>query len=189
MSTKTFYILIYIVLLTVGRFLSQRQRKSENPLSQTQMIAKDPTAIAMALSISIGFGMPLLEAALRELSLQTWMTVTGITLMVIGFSLGYYANRTIADNWSPIIDKTKEQKLTTGGVYSVVRHPLYLSGLLLLVGTNLFFGNSWSWLSTILVLVITLYRIPVEEKQLESRFGQEYTDYKRQTKALIPWVW
>ncbi|HLO17471.1 MAG TPA: isoprenylcysteine carboxylmethyltransferase family protein [Anaerolineales bacterium] len=189
MSTKTSYIFIYVVLLMVGRFLSQRQRKSESPLSQTQKIVKDPTAIAMALSIFIGFGMPLLEAVLREISIQTWMIVTGIALMVIGFSLGYYANRTIAENWSPVIDKTKEQKLTTSGVYSVVRHPLYLSGLLLLMGTNLFFGNAWSWLSTILVLVVTLYRIPVEERQLESRFGQEYADYKRQTKALIPWVW
>lgn len=188
MSTKTSYIFIYVALLIVGRFISQSQRKSEKPLSQTRKIVKDPTAVVMALSVFLGFGLPVLEATLQERAIQTWMTVSGIALLVFGFFLGYHANRNIAENWSPVIDKTKEQRLAKSGVYSVVRHPLYLSGLLLLTGTNLYFGNSWSWLSTLLVLVITLYRIPIEERQLASRFGQEYADYKRQTKALIPWI-
>ncbi|MBN1931936.1 MAG: isoprenylcysteine carboxylmethyltransferase family protein, partial [Desulfobacterales bacterium] len=159
-----------------------------HPVSTQKVRVRDPTAITMALSVFIGFGMPLLEAALRETSIQTWMRVTGIALMLIGFSIGYSANRIIAKNWSPVIDKTQEQQLVKLGVYSVVRHPLYFSGVLLLMGTNVYFGNSWSWLSTLLVLVVTLYRIPIEEKQLASRFGQEYADYKRQTKALIPWI-
>jgi protein-S-isoprenylcysteine O-methyltransferase Ste14 len=142
----------------------------------------------MALSVVLGFGLPVLEAALQERSIQAWMTVSGIALLAIGFFLGYSANRTIAENWSPVIDKTKDQRLAKSGVYSVVRHPLYLSALLLLTGTNLYFGNSWSWLSTLLVLVVTLYRIPIEERQLASRFEQDYADYKRQTKALIPWI-
>lgn len=188
MSTKTVYILIYIILLIAGRFISQGQRKAERFTLQAQKIAKDPTAIAMAISIGIGFGMPLLEAARRDTLSPTWMLLLGLILMIIGFSIGYYANRIIAENWSPVINKTEKQKLVTAGVYSVVRHPLYLSGLLLLAGTNLYFGNSWSWLSTMLVLIVTLYRIPVEEKQLETRFGQEYTDYKQKTKALLPWI-
>ncbi len=189
MSTKTSYILIYVALLLVGRFTSQSQRKSESTLSQTQKIAKDPTAMIMALSVFIGFGMPLFEAALREIFIiQIWNTVMGIVFMAVGFFLTYYANRAIAENWSPVIDKTKEQRLIKSGVYSIVRHPLYLSGLLLLTGTNLYFGNIWSWLSTMLAFVVTLYRIPIEEQQLESRFGREYVDYKRQTKAVIPWI-
>ena len=188
MPTKTSYIFIYVLLLLVGRFISQGQRKSRSPWSQTQKIVKDPTARAMALSVFIGFGMPLLEVTLREISMQTWMTVIGIVFMAAGFFLAYSANRTIAENWSPVIDKTKEQNLAKSGVYSFIRHPLYVSGLLLLTGTNLYFGNSWSWLSTILVLVVTLYRIPIEEKELELRFGREYTEYKGQTKALNPWI-
>ncbi|HLO14711.1 MAG TPA: isoprenylcysteine carboxylmethyltransferase family protein [Anaerolineales bacterium] len=189
MAVKTYYILVYVALLLVGRFISQRQRKSEGLLLQTQKIAKDPTAMVMALSVFLGFSLPLFEAALRVIFTPTWVTVIGIVFIASGFFLARWANRSIAENWSPVINKTTDQRLAQSGAYSVVRHPLYLSGLLLLIGTNLYFGNSWSWLSTILALIITLYRIPIEEKQLVSRFGQEYADYKRQTKALIPWIW
>ena len=187
MSVNTPYILTYVAFLLIGRFIAQSQRKSESPLAQTQKIAKDPTAIIMAFSVFIGFGMPLLEASLRERFTQAWLTAIGIGFMTVGFFITYYANRAIAENWSPVIDKTKEQKLIRSGIYSVIRHPLYSSGLLLLIGTNLYFSNSWSWLSTLLAFIITLYRIPVEEKQLKGRFGQAYADYKSRTKALIHW--
>ena len=189
MLVNTAYILAYVAFLLIGRFISQSQRKSDRPLSQTKKIAKDPTAILMAISVLAGFGAPLLEASLHERLIPVWLTVSGILLMTVGFLIAYYANRTIAKNWSPVIDKTKEQRLIQSGIYSVVRHPLYFSGLLLMIGTNLYFGNSWSWLSTILAFIITLYRIPIEEKQLVGRFGQEYVDYKLQTKALFPWVY
>jgi protein-S-isoprenylcysteine O-methyltransferase Ste14 len=143
----------------------------------------------MAFSVFVGFGAPLLEASLGERFAPVWSALSGIICMAVGFLIAYYANRTIAKNWSPVIEKTKEQKLIQSGIYSAVRHPLYFSGLLLLIGTNLYFGNAWSWLSTILAAIVTLYRIPIEEKQLEERFGQEYADYKARTKALIPWVY
>ena len=188
MLVNTTYILVYVAFLLVGRFISQSQRKSEGSLSQSLKIAKDPTAILMAFSVLVGFGMPLLEASLHERFTPAWLIISGIIFMLIGFFITYYANRTIAENWSPVLDKTKEQRLIKSGIYSLVRHPLYFSGLLLLIGTNLFFGNSWSWLSTLLVFIITVYRIPIEENQLEGRFGQDYVDYRSRTKALIPWI-
>src|SRR5512138_2136961 len=167
MVVNTSYILVYIAFLVIGRFLSQSQRKSDSLLSQTQRIAKDPTAIMMAFSVFIGFGAPLLEASWRARFTPVWMTMSGILCMTVGFFIAYYANRTISKNWSPVITKTEEQRLIQSGIYSVVRQPLYFSGLLLLIGTNLYFGNSWSWFSKILAVIITLYRIPIEEKQLE----------------------
>ena len=189
MIVNTSYLLVYFAFLLIGRFLSQSQRKADRLLVQTQRIAKDSTAILMAFSVFVGFGAPLLEASLRERFIPVWLTLSGILCMTVGFFIAYYANRTIAKNWSPVIDKTQEQKLIQSGIYSVVRHPLYFSGLLLLIGTNIYFGNSWSWLSTLVAGIITLYRIPIEEKQLEGRFGQEYVNYKSRTKALIPWVY
>jgi protein-S-isoprenylcysteine O-methyltransferase Ste14 len=188
MVVNTAYILVYVAFLIVGRFLSQSQRKADRLWLQTQRIANDPTAILMAFSAFVGFGAPLLEAAWRTRVTPLGLTLSGILVMTVGFLTAYSANRTIARNWSPVIAKTKEQRLIQSGIYSTIRHPLYFSGLLLLIGTNLYFGNSWSWLSTLLATIITLYRIPIEEKQLEGRFGQEYADYKSRTKALIPWV-
>jgi protein-S-isoprenylcysteine O-methyltransferase Ste14 len=189
MSLKTVYILVYVLVLIAGRFISQSQRKADKLLPQAQQITKDPTAIVMAIAVLIGFGLPLLEAALKEaLDMPIWRIAPGIGLMLLGFVLAYQANRIIAENWSPVIGKTQEQRLVKSGVYSVVRHPLYLSGFLIVIGTNIYFGNTWAWISTALVFGVTLYRIPVEDRQLEERFGQEFVDYKTQTKAIIPWI-
>lgn len=189
MSLKTLYILIYVAVLLAGRFLSHSQRKSEDAVSQSKKITKDATAILMAVSVVIGFGMPLCEAALQEnLTTEKWMTATGIAFMLAGFFITYKANRAIAENWSPVLEKTKEQRLVRSGVYAFVRHPLYLSGLLILVGTNIYFANTWSWFSILMVFIVTLYRIPIEEGRLEERYGQEYIDYKQKTKAIIPWM-
>jgi protein-S-isoprenylcysteine O-methyltransferase Ste14 len=57
-----------------------------------------------------------------------------------------------------------------------------------LAGTNTYFGSRWAWLGTIIVLAGILCRIPLEEKKLIDRFGQEYITYRQQTKAILPWI-
>jgi protein-S-isoprenylcysteine O-methyltransferase Ste14 len=114
--------------------------------------------------------------------------ITGLMMIIFGALCGYLANREIAENWSPIIEKSPTQRLITSGIYGVVRHPLYSSGLLILAGTNTYFGSQWSWLGTIIVLAGILCRIPLEEKKLIDRFGLEYITYRQQTKAILPWI-
>ncbi|HHX51439.1 MAG TPA: isoprenylcysteine carboxylmethyltransferase family protein, partial [Clostridia bacterium] len=88
----------------------------------------------------------------------------------------------------PIIEKREDQKLITSGIYGMVRHPLYLSGLLILAGTNIYFGSKWAWVGTVAAMVIILVRIPLEEKKLIKRFSQEYISYRRHTKRILPWI-
>ena len=95
-------------------------------------------------------------------------------LLVLGWGVACAANRAIGENWSPTIDKTKEQNLVTSGVYSVVRHPFYLAGAFLITGTSVYFGNSWAWLGALPALIVILVRIPIEERRLVERFGKEY---------------
>lgn len=75
----------------------------------------------------------------------------------------------------------------TTGVYSVVRHPLYLSGILVLTGTNIYFESSWAWLGALPALALLIH-VPIEERRLVERFGQEYIAYKKRTKAILPWI-
>jgi protein-S-isoprenylcysteine O-methyltransferase Ste14 len=157
MSTQTFSLTIYIIVMLTGRLLSQGQRRNRQLLlSHWQSIVKDSTAM-----------------------------VSGFLMAI---AIAYFANREIGVNWSPTIEKTQKQKLITSGIYGIVRHPLYLSGLLILVGTNIYFGSKWAWLGAILTLIALLLRIPVEEKHLIKRFGEAYIAYKRQTKAILPWI-
>jgi len=62
--------------------------------------------------------------------------------------------------------------------------------LLTSLGLGLYLNN---WLSLVLAFLIPFiafsYRINVEEKALVEQFGEEYLDYRRKTKKLIPFVY
>ncbi len=190
MTSQMYALAAYVFVMLVGRFISQKQRKAKHSLlSQSRDMLKDWTALLAAFSTALAIALPVLEAALQETSVPNAYTIlAGTAIILVGYGVAYIANHAISENWSPTIDKTQEQNLVTSGVYSIVRHPLYLSGLLILVGTNVYFASSWAWVSVLLASVVLLIRVPIEERYLVERFGQTYTAYQKRSKALLPWV-
>jgi len=77
--------------------------------------------------------------------------------------------------------------LNTRGVYSVVRHPLYLANLLIIIGA-VSIVEVW-WLTVVVALGFWLYYeriIIAEEAFLEERFGDRYREWAAATPAFIP---
>lgn len=77
--------------------------------------------------------------------------------------------------------------LITSGAYGIVRHPLYASGMLILV-TKM----EMSQLDLIAVLLVSIYLIIgvyIEERRLLSIFGDEYHKYRQQVSMFIPVKW
>ncbi|MCC5928204.1 MAG: isoprenylcysteine carboxylmethyltransferase family protein [Cyclobacteriaceae bacterium] len=77
-------------------------------------------------------------------------------------------------------------KLVTSGIFSVVRHPVYLGTILLLTG---FFLYTPTVSSLILVSVSILYiiiGIGLEEQKLIKYYGDSYIQYKKEVPMLIP---
>jgi protein-S-isoprenylcysteine O-methyltransferase Ste14 len=77
--------------------------------------------------------------------------------------------------------------LNTTGIYSIVRHPLYLGNFLIWLGVSLF-PRVW-WCSVIIVLIFWLYyeRIMLaEEDFLERKFGESFIQWAAKTPAFIP---
>jgi len=77
-----------------------------------------------------------------------------------------------------------DAELFTTGIYSVVRHPLYLS----LLGSQLF-ALHMSVNRIIMVALFMLYLsfgVPIEERKLISIWGDKYVNYQKQVPAFIP---
>jgi protein-S-isoprenylcysteine O-methyltransferase Ste14 len=71
-------------------------------------------------------------------------------------------------------------RLVTGGPFSVVRHPTYLSHTLMLLGVFLATGVASTGVVTVLdILVVNTMIIPLEERELTARFGEEYEEYRK----------
>lgn len=85
-----------------------------------------------------------------------------------------------------VAETHRANKIITSGVYSLVRHPQYLGGILAHVGITFLFSAWYSLLSApIMVLIIFLISWK-EEKELAKEFGKEFQVYAEKTPMFLP---
>jgi protein-S-isoprenylcysteine O-methyltransferase Ste14 len=79
------------------------------------------------------------------------------------------------------------EQLNTTGIYSVIRHPLYLGNYLMWIGIVLFTYNIYFVIIISLAYWLYYERIMfAEERFLEKKFGQDYLDWSLQAPAFFP---
>jgi protein-S-isoprenylcysteine O-methyltransferase Ste14 len=77
--------------------------------------------------------------------------------------------------------------LNTSGMYSIVRHPLYLGNFFIWLGLSAFLHDPRTTLVCMLVFVLYYERIMyAEEKFLADRFGTAYREWAERTPAILP---
>ena len=84
-------------------------------------------------------------------------------------------------------DKQRADRLNTTGMYSVVRHPLYLGNFLIMLGMMMF-TQVW-WIMIISVLAFWLYYeriIFAEEEFLRKKYGDLFVEWAERTPAFLP---
>jgi len=84
-------------------------------------------------------------------------------------------------------EKQEADVLNTSGIYSTVRHPLYLGNFFMWFGLALLTQDMWFNITFILFYWLYYERIMYAEEQfLRKKFGQEYLDWSDKTPAFIP---
>jgi protein-S-isoprenylcysteine O-methyltransferase Ste14 len=116
--------------------------------------------------------------------------LVGLVLLVCGLTLRWTAVVTLGRLFTANVAVHPDQRVVRTGVYRRIRHPAYSGLLLAFVGLGTGFGN---WLSLVVMLIPIAvglsYRIRVEEAALLEALGNEYADYCKVTKRLIPGVY
>lgn len=111
------------------------------------------------------------------------LAIAFLGLAIRVYTLGFVAPKTSGRNTT----KQIANSLNTTGIYSTVRHPLYLGNYFMWLGIVLFIGNYWFALTFTLAYWLYYERIMYAEEQfLKGKFGQEYTDWANMTPAFIP---
>ena len=118
-----------------------------------------------------------------------WATAAGGLAALIGATLtplAVWENRLATPN---VQDQTDlGQRVVDTGVYRLVRHPLYLGNLLLYLGASVWLGSYAAAVGVIVLLLATVARIAIEEKDLRARLPA-YADYARRVRGrLIPFL-
>jgi len=117
-----------------------------------------------------------------------WVVIAATVIFVLSYIMflivmvqNSYASR--------VIEIQKGQKLIDTGLYSFVRHPMYLAATIMYLATMLVLGSYYALLPMILLPVLLAYRIINEEKLLIKELPG-YREYTKKVKyRLIPFVW
>jgi len=113
-----------------------------------------------------------------------FMCVGFIGLGVRIFTVGHTPKRTSGRNTT---EGQVAEQLNTSGIYSTVRHPLYLGNFLMWVAPILMLSDLWFTLFFCALYWIYYERIMFAEEQfLRKKFGQAYLDWSNNTPAFIP---
>ena len=117
----------------------------------------------------------------------TWLRPAAFGILVLGLMVRIVAIVTLGKAFSANVAMRAGQRLQRSGLYSRIRHPSYLGLELILLALALH-ARTWACLAVAFVpsTLAVLYRMHVEETALYMAFGDEYEDYSRSTKRLIP---
>ncbi len=124
----------------------------------------------------------------RVLPVGAGWVVVGLALHVASFGFAIAARRVLGRNWSGAITQKADHELVRSGPYCFVRHPIYSAMLGMVVGTALVSGDVHAFLGAALMAAAYVRKIRLEERNLAELFGDAYADYRRTTRALIPWL-
>ncbi len=139
--------------------------------------------IFMSIIIAIYF------AGANIAMLPSWFFYPGIILMILGIIFRQWSIAVLGQFFSARLGTQKGQKVIEKGPYTLIRHPSYTGALIILIGIGLALQSLAAVLTLVLLFSLAYgYRIHIEEKVLISELGEEYIQYMKRTKKLIPYV-
>ena len=164
-----------------------RRRMSGGPTAE-----KETTQKIIMLFASMGFiallVVPALDYRFGWSVVPLSVVTAGDILVAIGFYFIFlvYKENTFA---AATIEVAKNQKVISTGPYALVRHPMYASALLYLIGTPLALGSYWGLLALAFMMSFLIWRL-VDEEEFLAKNLPGYMEYQKKVQHhLVPYVW
>lgn len=120
--------------------------------------------------------------------LPDYIVIIGSVMLLIGYAL-YIEVMRENEYLLRTIEIEKDQKVVDTGLYGLVRHPMYLSVILLFLSFPLVLGSLYGFYIFLIFPLVLIIRIRNEEKILVKEL-KGYSKYKLKVKyKLIPFIW
>ena len=151
--------------------------------------AEQKTVIALSgVTFLAAFVVAGLNFRFQWIVLPAWVSWVAAIVFLLAYAL--YAEVLRENVWlSRTIEVQENQKVIDTGLYGIVRHPMYMSTLLLFLSMPLVLGSVLSFIIMLAYIPIIAKRIRNEEQVLESGLAG-YAEYKKRVRyKVIPFVW
>lgn len=119
---------------------------------------------------------------------STALSVLTVGLVVAGFAFTVWARVILGRNWSGSVVFKEDHELVEKGPYALVRHPIYTGLLSMMLGTALYYAEPLGFILFAVGVAVLYLKSLREERLMTSHFPDEYPEYRRRVKALVPYV-
>src|SRR5262245_62626124 len=142
------------------------------------------------LFISLGFiallVVPALDQRYRWTTVPPSVVAAGDALVIIGclFIARVYRENTFT---SATVQVVESQRVISTGPYAIVRHPMYASAFLYLVGTPLALGSYWGLVPIVAMMPLLFWRF-FEEERFFTRLVPGYPDSRTRRGDSVVWL-
>jgi protein-S-isoprenylcysteine O-methyltransferase Ste14 len=188
MATVSNSIIIGCWIIFLAYWLISARRVKTTAERQTRASSfahRIPVALSYVLLMNPGLPPPLNLVLTPR---TDWAHVTGAVVCVAGLFVTVWARRTLAGNWSSTVTFKQGHELIKAGPYHFVRHPIYTGLLLMCLGSAIDIGRLRGWLGLAAMFFGFWIKLKQEESLLLRHFPDDYPAYKKQVKAIVPFV-
>ena len=170
-----------VVLVFTRRSIAGSRKQDAGSLVRLNLIIYASVALAVCIGLS-RFG--------RMNVAQPGLSWLGLFLIVSGLAIRWTAIFTLQQYFTVDVAILPDHRVIQKGLYKFVRHPSYLGSIVSFVGLGVAFCN-WIAIAVVVVPVTLAFikRIRIEERALVNALGEEYTNYCRVTRRLLPWIY
>ena len=136
---------------------------------------KPYTPILMAAALAFAFWA---QVAIVNGGVWHWEFTVGLLLVVPSFLLWVLARYQLGDAFTP---RAEARRLVTHGLYSRIRHPIYVFAECMAAGIIIFMRLPWLCIVWIPAIAWQVVRARRENRVLEAAFGDEFRRYRSHT--------
>ena len=189
---------LYLAIFFAASALTTRDLMKRDPALLERRMSGGPTAekrpvqkiimLGASLSFIALLVVPALMYRLHGATVPAGVSLVGNLLVAIGFYLIFvvYRENTFT---SATIEVAADQRVISTGPYAIVRHPMYASASLYILGTPLALGSLWGFVPVAVMIPFLIWRMFDEERFLAQNLPG-YVEYQKRVRhRVIPFLW
>jgi protein-S-isoprenylcysteine O-methyltransferase Ste14 len=124
-----------------------------------------------------------------NMPLEPWRMGLAVPFGLSAIALSWTSAGNLGKQWRVDAGLNTDHELVQSGAYRIVRHPIYLSILLMMLTNTVLAGTLPGWPFAIVLGVIgTEIRVRVEDGLLQGRFGERFTEWQERVPAWLPLI-
>lgn len=181
------YFFLFLAVFTIRNLLEKvLNHKKEN---KNNLKNKGTVSLILFIVSYIVSGIAVGILLLIDSSVNIYLYLIGIFIFIFAFLDRILTLKVIGDSYSQSIEPISESRLITSGIYSIIRHPLYIFYAFEMIGLLMIKFNYISFCALIIYILAVEYRTKREELLLYNKYGEKYVNYRKITKKYIPYIY